>query len=207
MDINDDQKHTIIDSLQILEKLTDETTEIRLEDIFHILSKKGSATLLVLFSFPFCFPIQIPGFSTPFGLMLCFLGLRIGFAKKPWWPKWVLEKKIKSSQLKALLKHITKGFLFFKRIIHPRMFFLTQNPVLLHLHGLLVFILSLLLSLPLPIPFSNMLAAIPIFFIGLGLLEDDGLMIIIGYLFALACFLAFFGLFWFGKSQLENIFH
>lgn len=198
--------NSFIDSLRILEKKADETDGIQLEEIFHVLSGKGYATLLVLFSFPFCLPVQIPGFSTPFGFLLCFLGLRIAFAKRLWWPKWILEKKLKSSQIKSLSQHIIKRVIFFKKIIHPRMGFLTTNPILIRLHGLLVFVLSILLSLPLPIPFSNMLSAIPILFIGLGLLEDDGLMIILSYLLALVCFLAFFGLYLLGKDQFDKYF-
>lgn len=199
--------HTFMESLHELEQQANQNSEINLEKIFSILSGKGYPTLLILFSFPFCIPIQIPGFSTPFGLILCFLGLRIAFGKSIWWPKWILEKKIKSDHVKSLIERISKGIFFFKKIIHPRMLFLTQNCFLHRLHGLLVFLLSLFLSLPLPIPLSNMLAALPIFFLGLGLLEDDGLMIIISYFLAFLCFVLFMSLFIFGKNQLDYFFH
>lgn len=190
---------TIIDSLQLLGKMAEEKKEIPLSEIFQILSGKGYPILLVLFSFPFCFPIQIPGFSTPFGIILCFIGLRIAFIKHLWWPEWILKKRINSRYIKSLAKHTIKGIIALKKWIHPRLFILTQNPLFHCLHGLLVFVLSILLSLPLPIPFSNMLAAFPIFFIGLGLLEEDGVVIIIAYILATVCFLAFFALFYFGK--------
>ena len=53
-------------------------------------------------------------------------------------------------------------------------------------HGLMIFILGLFLALPLPVPLSNITAAWSILLISLGILEDDGLIVGIGYLAALS---------------------
>jgi hypothetical protein len=58
---------------------------------------------MLLFSLPFCQPIQIPGFSTPFGILLAFIGLRIAFGHRVWFPKKLLEKKISYRVLKKFL--------------------------------------------------------------------------------------------------------
>lgn len=192
-------------SLQQILAKTQMNKEIKIGQIILLLSGKGYAALLTLFSLPFCLPIQIPGFSTPFGLMLAFIGLRIAFGKHPWWPKWVLEKKIPSRHLETFLLKSKKIFDSVQKYLYPRFPQLTKNPILYRVHGLLIFFLSLLLSLPIPIPFTNMLAALPIFFMGLGLLEDDGLMIIIAYVLAILCFLLFAGLILFGKVQLTHL--
>ena len=44
-----------------------------------------------------------------------------------------------------------------------------------------IFILSLALALPLPIPGSNLVFLIPIFIYAVGVLERDGLWIVVGY--------------------------
>lgn len=197
-------KQSFIDLLQLILEKTKEGDEIKLRQMFEILSGKGYAALLIVLSFPFCIPIQIPGFSTPFGIILGFLGLRIAFAKHPWWPKWILDKKFSSQHVEMLIQKAIKVVRILQKVLHPRLVILTKNPIAHRMHGLLVFVLSVLLSLPLPIPFSNMLAAFPILFIGLGLLEDDGVSIIIGYFLACVCFSAFLALFLFGKAQITN---
>ena len=197
---------SFIHLLQILLEKTKRGDEMKVGEIFDILSTKRYAALFVVLSFPFCIPIQIPGFSTPFGIVLSFLGLRLAFAKHPWWPSWILERKIKSEHVKNLAEKTIQAIRSIQKVVHPRLTILTQYSITHRIHGVLVFMLSLLLLLPLPIPFTNMLSAIPIFLIGIGLLEDDGLCIIFAYIIAFLCFLAFFGLILFGKMHLTNFF-
>lgn len=59
-------------------------------------------------------------------------------------------------------------------------------------NGLAICLLGILLALPLPIPLSNLTAAWSILLIAFGILEDDGLFVIIGYLVALLTVLFFF---------------
>jgi len=188
------------DSLQLIINTAQQSESIKIREIFKILSGRGYAALLIILSLPFCFPVQIPGFSTPFGILLAFLGLRIAFAKRLWWPKWVLEKNLSSKSVSKLMTKTMKVVHAMQKILHPRLLFITRNPLLHRLHGLLVGVLGVLLSLPLPIPMTNLLSAFPILCIGLGLLEDDGMFVLIGYFSACICFTAFTGLFLFGKQ-------
>lgn len=191
---------SFLDSLKQLLDLTKTSTTIKIGQIFEVLAHKGYPTLLIIFSIPFCMPIQIPGFSTPFGIVLCFIGLRIAFAKHPWWPEWILEKSFSSKSLEKLISKMMKVVQVMQKVLRPRLVVLAKDPILHRLHGLLIFILAILLSLPLPIPMTNMLAALPILALGLGLLEDDGVAIIVGYFLAAICFGAFIALIILGKS-------
>ena len=78
-----------------------------------------------------------------------------------------------------------------KRLIHPRLNWMCRSPVMEVVNGLVVFILGLLLALPLPIPFSNLLAAWAIFLIALGIAEDDGLVVVFGYIVAVFTVIVF----------------
>lgn len=196
----------ILSAMQHLLELAKNRTSFKVREIFEILAGKGYPVLLIIFSLPFCLPVQIPGFSTPFGIMLAFLGLRMAFAQAPWWPQWILKKELKSQSVETMANKTIQTIQFLKKVIHPRLSILATHPLAIRLHGLLICLLAILLSLPLPIPFSNMLAASPIFLIGLGLLEEDGLMIIIGDSIALLCFFAFFGLYLLTKAQFSLIF-
>ncbi|MGZ3632754.1 MAG: exopolysaccharide biosynthesis protein [Parachlamydiaceae bacterium] len=189
---------SFLHSLDILLKKANDSTTIELRTIFNILAGKGYAALFILLSFPFCMPIQVPGFSTPFGSVLGFLSLRYIFAKRLWWPEWILSKQFSGKVIAKMTEktiHIVKAF---KKVSRSRLTILTQNAFLHRLHGVVIFALSLLLLLPLPIPGTNMLTALPILCLGLGLLEDDGLLIIAGYLLAALCLGMFLGLFLLG---------
>ena len=176
-----------------------------LKEIFRHLAGRGYAAILVLFSIPFCLPITIPGVSTLFGLTMAFIGLRVAFGKRLWWPQWLLAKEISFDTLEKIVKNVLWVIAKLKKFLHPRWTMLVYQPLLHRMHGLIICALSLLLALPLPIPFTNMLAAVPILLIALGILEDDGLCIIIGYLFAFVGFAAFFFMFYFGKEGLKHL--
>lgn len=200
---NPDLPHqTFLESLQSLLKAAEESETLSVKTIFSLLAGKGYAALFMILSLPFCFPIQLPGVSTPFGMALAFLALRYTFAKHLWWPERILKKEISSKNVSSITQKAIQGVVLLKRIVHPRLMFLTQNPFFHRLHGIIIFILSFLLLLPLPIPFTNMLTALPIFCIGVGLLEDDGYFIILGYVLAGICLAVFTELAYLGRSAI-----
>ena len=174
--------------------------DISVKVVIDTLAGKGQAVLLIVFSLPFCQPIQIPGFSTPFGILLAFIGLRVAFGHRAWFPKGLLEKKIPYGIFKRIADIAIKITGKLRFLISTRWVWLVQNPYLHITHGLTITGLAILLALPLPIPFTNLLAAYPILAFGLGILEDDGLMIAIGYLLTFFCFSLFVALIWFGKE-------
>lgn len=162
-----------------------EERALTLQEILTMLSGKGRSLILMLLSLPFCQPIQIPGLSTPFGLAIAFFGLRIGFGKKIWLPKWLLKKSVPQATLKMMTAKTLHLIEKMKPWIHPRLSWLSRSSLMERANGLIIFVLGILLALPLPIPLSNLTAAWSIFFIALGILEDDGLFVLIGYLISL----------------------
>lgn len=174
--------------------------DVTVQIIINELAGRGQAVLLILFSLPFCLPIQIPGVSTPFGMILAFIGLRIAFGHRAWIPKSLMEKKIPYGTLKKVATFAIKFTEKLRFLTSTRWVWLVQNTYLHVIHGLTIALLSIILALPVPIPFTNLLAAYPILAFGLGILEDDGLMITIGYVLTIACFSFFIGLILFGKN-------
>lgn len=176
--------------------------DITLRTVIDTLAGKGQAVIMILFSLPFCQPIQIPGFSTPFGLVLAFIGLRVAFGHRVWFPEVILNKKISYDILKKIASIAIKITNKLRFLTSTRLTWLVQTPALHILHGLTITLLAILLALPLPIPFSNLFAAYPILAFGLGLLEDDGVMIIIAYVLSILCLVFFAVVGWFGKEGL-----
>jgi hypothetical protein len=170
---------------------------VPLERIFKVLSGKGRYFVIFILSLPFCVPIQIPGLSTPFGILISLIGLRILIDKDALFPQKLLNKKISSKVLKNISK---KGLWIVKKLkkfIHPRMDVFCHSAFSKYINGVLIVLLGLILALPLPIPFSNLLAAWSLFGVCVGLLEDDGLFVVIGYILTLVtiAFLFLTGLF------------
>jgi len=169
------------------------------------LEGKGHAAIMAVLSLPFCFPIQVPGLSTPFGFILIFSGLRIAFGQDPWLPGWLMVREIPKPTALGLLKGLRWIAVPAEKILHPRLPGLCRNVALHRTNGMLVAFLAILLALPLPIPFSNLLAAVPILLISLALLEDDGAFLIAGYLAAIPCVVFFGALFLYGPKTVKSL--
>lgn len=175
---------------------------ISVETLLKTLAGRGYPALLVIIALPFCLPIQIPGLSTPFGLLLAFMGFRIAFGKKLRWPKSLLKKNIPYSTLQKVVEKLVYWNKRFKGFLRPRFSDFVQNPFWHRLHGVTIAFLGLILALPLPVPFTNMLTALPIIVMGLGLLEDDGLWVLIAYFLALLAVAYLAAIFWMGYTTL-----
>ena len=66
--------------------------------------------------------------------------------------------------------------------LRPRLALISAPGAMLQLHALFILISALVLLLQLPIPFSNSFPAWTILLLGAGMLERDGLFILLGYL-------------------------
>lgn len=180
------KNHIFEKDLQSLYEKIKASDGMTLREVFAKLAGRGLPILAILLSLPFCQPIQIPGMSTPFGLIIFFIGLRYAFGHHLWWPKKLLDKKISKRALEKIVKNTLWLLQKLNKISRVRLewFF---APSIKILHGLMLAVLGLFLALPLPIPFSNILAAWAILLLCVGLIEDDGLFVLAGYLIGLFC--------------------
>ncbi len=187
---------SIEDHLQsILEQTGHERWTI--QDLFNALKGKGYPLLIILLSLPFCQPIQIPGFSTPFGIAIMFIGLQMIAGRRIGWPEWLLKQHISPKILKTVVQKSLGFFRFLKPLLHARLSWICTDSFIIYVHGAFIALMGLYLALPLPIPLSNLLAAWALFLTGLGLLKEDGLFVCLGYLlgFSAIAVLAYL-LFW-----------
>jgi hypothetical protein len=169
-----------------LEALRSESAgrSLTVEELQSALKGRGVAMLLLLLSLPFCF-IPVPGLSTPFGIAVLLMGIRIAFAQKPWLPKFIRQRIISPSRL---VKVLTGGIRFariMEKLVKPRMQFLHRWPGAMNLIGLGIASGGLLLFLPLPIPFSHMVPAWAVVLLSAGMMERDGVLVLLGHLLTL----------------------
>lgn len=199
------RRFSLIEQLDLLIKKAN-SQDISIKMIMETLAGKGQALMLIMFCLPFCQPILLPGLSTLFGIMLALIGLRISFGRSSWLPKKILEKKISYATLKKITFYTTKIVQKLRFLIATRWIWIVKNPILHIIHGLTITLLAILLALPLPIPLTNLLAAYPILAFGLGLLEDDGVLIVMAYILSIVAFSAFISLFLFGKEGFMHLY-
>lgn len=178
----DHEKYRSLEAaLAIIVKKSKIHPSLTLNEIFGDLSGKGRAFILIFLSLPFCQPIQIPGLSIPFGIVIAFIGMRMAFGKHIWLPKKILLKKIPSKKVQKIAKIFLKVIKKVSKFIHPRMNWLCTHRAMEISNGLLIFLLGLALALPLPIPLTNIAAGWSICLLTLGILENDGVFVLIGY--------------------------
>lgn len=152
-------------------------------EVLQILGGKGKPLILLFLSFPFCLPVQIPGLSIPFGIAIALIGLKMAFGKRIWLPKKLLEKRLSGSFLQKITLRLLKWKKKIDPWIHPRFFWASRFPLFKIANGLLIAFLGIFLLLL--IPFSNMPTAWALLLIALGILEEDGLLILLAYLMSI----------------------
>ncbi len=160
--------------------------------------------MIFIISLCFSFPIPLPFISSIFGIILISLGIKMIISKKLWFPKWFMMKEINYETLVKLIFYSKKVFLFLEKFLSNRWNFLIKNPIFNIINALVICFQGFLLALPLPVPFTNIFAAFPIMILSIGLLEEDGLLILISYFFSLMSTLFFLFLF-LGIKEVINL--
>jgi len=155
--------------------------------IVKMLGERTFGLVLLLFALPSILPLSsIPGVSFIFSLpiALCSFQLIIG-RNTLWIPEVIANQTIEHQKLAKIIQKTLPFLKKMERFLSPRCSFMFYWGIE-RLSGLIIFILSLLLMLP--IPFSNMILSAFIVLFGLGFVEKDGLFVIVGYGGALTYF-------------------
>ena len=164
-----------------------------LGELEQILKGRGFGLFLLLLALPFTFPLAIPGLSVPFGIVIMFIGVRIAAGRKPWLPGFILRREIKYAVLEKIVHIGLRLSTRLEKVVKPRMHFLQRWPGMINLIGLGIASGGLLLSLPLPplIPFSNTIPALAVLFLTAGMIERDGMLVLIGHCVNVAAWIYF----------------
>jgi hypothetical protein len=173
----------------ILREFDVETVTLR--EVMAVLHGRGYVLLVMLLALPFSTPIPLPGLSTPFGLVIALIGLRLALGQKPWLPARLLDTALSPRFFKKVFAAAQKILRGFEHLLRPRLLWLTGSARLLQVHAIPIFFSAVMLLLPLPVPFSNILPAFSVLLFAAGLLERDGGFILAGYAVFL-CAIAFF---------------
>ncbi len=162
-------------------------------ELEEILEGRGFALFILLFSLPFVFPIPTPGLSVIFGVIIAFMGIRIAMGLKPSLPGFILKRELKYSLLEKIIKIGLRLCNKMEKVVKPRLHFFLGTSAMLKLIGLGIASGGVQLCLPLPpvVPLSNTIPAISVLLLTAGMVERDGLLVLLGYLVNVAAWIYF----------------
>ncbi len=141
----------------------------------------GHTIIAVFFCIPFLCFLPVPGLSSVFGLIVTIVGVRIALNKEPWLPRRWLKRKIGARTLHKIFSFAEKFTKKVEKFTKPRGHWVEKYAWVTVLNGSLIALTGILLSLPYP-PGTNFPPALGVVVLAIGMLEDDALVLTIGYL-------------------------
>jgi len=155
--------------------------QLTLKELIDEIGPGDQALVTLILCVPFLLFVPIPGLSTLLGLFICFGGCRIAIRKRPWLPRFLSKKHVSGDLLSKGFSKAEKIARKIEKFVRPRVKFFHQHPGLIFLNGILIAMGGIFLALPLP-PGTNFTPALMVVFFSIGILEEDGVFIVLGYL-------------------------
>ncbi len=165
---------------------------ISIGDLLSALRRRALGALLFIFAVPTALPMP-PGVSAVVGAPLLFLSAQLMLGIKPWLPRIITDRSLSRVDFEKVVTAVSPWLARAEGIMRPRLTFMAHRP-LVHLVGLVAFIMSIVLFLP--IPLGNMLPSVAICIMSLGLLERDGVWVLIGLATSVAAVVIVWGVLW-----------
>ncbi|WP_338764264.1 exopolysaccharide biosynthesis protein [Massilia sp. METH4] len=163
---------------EILQGLADDDGRERISigDLLTALADRALAALIFVFACPNVLP-TLPGTSAILGAPLVILAAQLAFARKPWLPAFIASRSMARGDFQSLIGKIVPWLRKAERMLRPRGSAWALPPME-YVVGLVCLLLAIVVLLP--IPLGNMLPALAISMLALGILERDGVWIVAG---------------------------
>lgn len=167
------------DLLQSLIRRAKGDGEISIAEIMHMLGERAFGLAILVFCLPNSLPLPgIPGFSSITGIPIILFAAQMGLGRHaPWLPARIAAYRFSREKFAAFLEKTLPYIERIEKLLHPRLVFM-QTRVAEIITSLAFIFLALVLALP--IPFGNFPPGLAMCLIALGLLERDGVMMLIG---------------------------
>jgi len=184
-----DQHEDVLDSIPLSQKIRAMVrslprTGITLSDLILLVGKDGLLILAGLLTLVFLIPVSIPGVSTVFGAAILLIGLSRLFGRELWVPKRLAHRVIGTRKLRPLLRKALRWMVKIEKVSRPnRIRWLVANGPIGYLNDAALVLGAVLLMMPFGlIPFSNTFPAVALLLLAIGLLQRDGVCVLLGHL-------------------------
>jgi len=158
-------------------------TGITLSELIQRVGNDGLLILVTLLTLVFLIPVSIPGVSTVFGAAILLISVSRLFGRNLWIPAKIEHRIIGTRKLRPLLRKALSWLKKLERVSRPnRIQWLVVGGTMAFINNLALILGAVLLMMPFGlIPFSNTFPAVAILFLAIGLLQRDGLCILLGH--------------------------
>jgi hypothetical protein len=139
---------------------------------------------MLIFALPCCLPMP-PGIPTVCGIALTIIALNlIAVRRRLWLPSAIADKSLARTDLRRVVDRVLPMMQRLERICRPRLAPLTE-PLGKVFIGFVVLLLGLVMILPIPF-LGNMPPGVAAVVIAIGVIERDGLVVLIGLVVSVA---------------------
>jgi hypothetical protein len=159
-------------------------TGITLSELIHRVGNDGLLLLTALLTLVFLIPVSIPGVSTVFGAAILLIGFARLLRRELWLPAKMRHKTIGTKKLRPVLRKALPWLQKIERVSRPnRIRWLVSEGTVARMNDASIILGAVLLMMPFGmIPFSNTFPAVALLFLAIGLLQRDGVCVLLGYI-------------------------
>ncbi|MFA5683592.1 MAG: exopolysaccharide biosynthesis protein [Lysobacteraceae bacterium] len=167
---------------QAIDALPPDTLSI--EALLDQFGANGLLLLSALLTLVFLIPVSIPGVSTVFGAAILMVGVSRVLGRPLWLPARLRQRQLPTEKLRPPLQSGLTWVRRLERISRPgRLPALVDGRAMNLINDLALVLGALLLMMPFGfIPFSNTLPGIALLFLAIGLIQRDGIAVLLGHL-------------------------
>ncbi len=168
----------------ILRSIADDTARERISvgELVAAMGDRAFGALMLVFALPNALPMP-PGVSGILGAPLVFLAAQLMLGRSPWLPRMIANRSMLRTDFVVLANRGGPWLAKAEGLLRPRLGVLARPPAE-NAIGALCLILAIILVLP--IPLGNILPALAICLLSLGILERDGFWVIAGVFMSVA---------------------
>ena len=208
-DSGDEKDHIDAQQIAASDLLTQVITQninndiITFNELKSSLSERSFGFLLLVFSLPII--VVPPGLTMLACIPVSLISIQmfLGY-HTPWLPSWLGNRSIKRKTLASIIEKVSPVLYKIERVTRARLYFISSR------NGEKVFgaFASLYsLSIAVPLPLTNLLPAIGIALMSIGLISRDGLLIILGMIVGLVGCIITFSILIFGAAVISGLYN
>lgn len=167
--------------------------EVSLREIVDDFGGDSLMLLTIFLSLIFLVPVSIPGVSTVFGTGIVLIGITRLLDRQLWMPQRVARRALSAARLREGLQTALVWLRRLERVSRAqRMRQLTAEGAMTLCNNSALVLAGLLLMMPFGlVPFSNTLPAVAVILLSIGMMQQDGGAVLLGYFTLLVTVLYF----------------
>lgn len=160
-------------------------------DLNQLLSQtadRGPYALIILLCLPFMAPFALPGVSNVFGVVIAILAWRIFQGQPARLPRRLGERPIDGRILAKVVRGSIRVVHWIEKATRPRARTWVTGTTARRVNALVLIYGGIVLAAPIPpiIPLSNLTPSIGLILVAVGMMEEDGVALWMGYFATLA---------------------